>query len=75
MPSRETKPNKGLSKELKQEPSTKWQKPESILENKKRKIISGFEIQKDHLILARQPDLVIIDKKTTFRVVDFAVKI
>ena len=44
---------------------TKWymHKPESVLENEMHKILWDFEIQIDHLILARRPDLVIVKKK------------
>ena len=37
--------------------------PESILENKTQKILLDFEIQTDHLILARRQDQVIVNKK------------
>ena len=37
--------------------------PESILENETYKILLDFEIQTDHLISARSPDLMIIKKK------------
>ena len=38
------------------------------------KILCNFEIQTDYLILIRRPDLVIvIDKKRTCRLVDFAI--
>ena len=49
--------------------------PESVLENETHKITWDFEIQTNHLILARQPDLVIVNKKKkrTCRIVDFAV--
>ena len=55
--------------------------PESVLENETHKILLDFEIQTDHLISARRPDLVIANnkkkkkkrKKWTFRTVDFAV--
>ena len=48
--------------------------PESVLENEMHKILWDFEIQKDHLILARQPDLVIVHKKKrACWIVDFAV--
>ena len=40
---------------------------ESILENEVQKIFCGFEIQTHHLILARQPDLVISSKKKMIR--------
>ena len=36
---------------------------ESILENETHKILSDFEIKTDDLILARQPDLEIFNKK------------
>ena len=38
-------------------------KPESVLENKTHKILCDFEIQTDHLIPARKPDLVLIYEK------------
>ena len=45
-------------------------KPESILEKKIHKIIRTFEMQTDHLILSRRPNLVIIKlkKKTYWKV-------
>ena len=46
--------------------------PESILEM--HKYLSDFEIQTNHLILVRQPDLVIVNKKMRIcRKVDFVV--
>ena len=46
--------------------------PEFVLENETNKILLGFEIQMDHIILARRPDLVIVNnKKITSRIVDF----
>ena len=36
---------------------------ESLLENKTHTILWGFEIKADHLFSARQPDLVIINKR------------
>ena len=48
-------------------------KPESVLENETHKIIWDFQIKTDHLIPARRPDLMIVNrKKRTSRVVDFA---
>ena len=38
-------------------------KPESVMENEMHIILWYFEIQTDHLILARRPDPVIINKK------------
>ena len=47
---------------------------ESVLENEMHKLLWDFEIQTDHLISARRPGLVIINKKKrTCRIVDFAV--
>ena len=49
-------------------------KPESVLENETHKILWDFEIKTDHLIPARRPDLVLINKKErTCQLVDFAV--
>ena len=48
--------------------------PEPFLENDTHKLIWDFNIQTDHLILARRPDLIIINKKKRIcKVVDFAV--
>ena len=53
--------------------------PESVLENERHKLFWNFEIQPDHLILAKWPDLVIVNNKTkkkkkrTFQIVDFAI--
>ena len=35
---------------------------ESVLENEMQKCFYDFEIQTDHLILARRPDLMAVDK-------------
>ena len=50
-------------------------KLEFILENETHKIFMEFEIQTDHLISARRPDLMIVKKKKkrTCRIVDYAV--
>ena len=52
-------------------------KAEYVLENETHKILWNFEIQIDHLIPARRPDLVIIikkeRKKRTCRIENFAV--
>ena len=54
-----------LRKKFKFDPTNKlyMHQPESVLENETQKILSGFQIQADHLISARQPDLVIVNKK------------
>ena len=36
---------------------------ESVLENETHKILWDYKIQTDHLISARRPDLVIVNKK------------
>ena len=43
----------------------KWEghNPESVLEKEMHKLLWDFEIQTDHLISTRRPDLVIINKK------------
>ena len=48
---------------------------ESVLVNETYKILWDFEIQMDHLILARRPYLIIVNnkKKRTWRIEDFAV--
>ena len=49
--------------------------PESVLENETHKLLWDFEIQADHQISARRPDLIIINnkKKRNCRIVDFDV--
>ena len=37
--------------------------PESILGNETHEVLSDFDIQTDHLISARRPDLLIVNKK------------
>ena len=53
------------------------QNPESVLENETPKIPWDFQLQTDHLISARQPDLIIINKNKkinrTCKIVNFAV--
>ena len=48
--------------------------PATVLENDSHKLIWDFNIQTDHLIPARRPDLIIINKKKRIcKIVDFAV--
>ena len=48
--------------------------PASVLENYTHKLLWDFDIQTDHLISARRPDLIIINKKQrTCKIVNFAV--
>ncbi len=47
--------------------------PAPVLENDTHKLLRDFDIQMDHLIPARRPDLIIINKKKrTCKIVDFA---
>ena len=46
--------------------------PESVPENETHKLPCDFEIQTDHLISARRPDLIINKKERICRIVDFA---
>ena len=52
---------------------------ESVLENDTHKLLWDFNIQTDHLISARRPDLIIINKKKKkkriCKIVDFAVPV
>ena len=54
-----------LCKKFRFDHTNKWymHNPESVLENVTRKLFRDFEIQMDHLILARRPYLIIITKK------------
>ena len=50
-----------------------------VLENDSHKLLWDFNIQMDHLILVRRPDLIIISKKKKkkkriCKIVDFAVE-
>ena len=50
--------------------------PEPVLENETNKFLWDFEIQTDHIISARRPDLIItIKKEKTCRIVDFVVTV
>ena len=47
--------------------------PTSVLENDTHKLLWDFDIQTDHLISTRRPNLIIINKKgRTCKIVDFA---
>ena len=54
-----------LCKKLKFDHTNKWymHNPESVFENETHKVLVDFEIQTDHLISTRRPDLVIDNKK------------
>ena len=58
------------------EAGDKWyeHEPESVLENEDYKILWDFSIQTDHVIEARRPDLVVVEKKERIcKIIDFAV--
>ena len=54
-----------LWKKLKFNYTTKWymHKPESVLDNATHNIFWAFEMETDHLISAKRPDLVIANKR------------
>ena len=54
-----------LYKKVKFNHTHKWymQNPASVLENDTHKLLWDFDIQTDHLLSARRPDLIIINKK------------
>ena len=65
-----------LAKKCNFEAADKWyeHEPESVLENEDYKILWHFSIQTDHVIEARRPDLVVVDKKErSCKIIDFAV--
>ena len=50
--------------------------PAPVRENDLHKLLWDFNIQTDHLIPARRPDLIIINKRTRIcKIVDFAVPV
>ena len=71
-----------MCKKFKLEHTNKWymHNPAPVLENDTHKLLWDFDIETDHLISARRPDLIIIDKKKKkerkkkiCKIVDFAV--
>ena len=54
----------------------KWyeHQPEAVQENERYKILKDFNIQTDHVIEARRPDMIVIDKETKFaKIIDCAI--
>ena len=48
--------------------------PEAVQENERYKILWDFNIQTDHVIEARRPDMIVIDKETKFaKIIDFSI--
>ena len=70
-----------LCKKFKFDHMNKWylHQPKSVLENETHKILWDFEVQIDHIISARRPNQVIVNKKkkkkTTCRIMDFTVSV
>ena len=66
-----------MCKKFKFHHKNKWymHNPAPVLENNAHKLLWDFDIQTDHLISARRPDVIIINnnKKRTCKIVDFAV--
>ena len=67
-----------MCKKFKFDHADKWYmyNPAPVLENDTHKLLRDFDIETDHLISARRPDLIIINKKKKkkiCKVVDFAV--
>ena len=54
-----------LCKKFRFDHTNKWyiHNPEFVLENGARKILGDFEIQRDHLISAKRPNLAIVNIK------------
>ena len=63
-----------LSEKFKFDHMNKWYMHNPVLENDTNKLQWDFDIQMDHQISARRPDLIIINKKKrTCKIVDFAI--
>ena len=65
-----------MCKKFKFDHANKWymHNPEPVLENDTHKLQWDFDIQTDHLISVRRPDLIIINKKKRIcKIVDFTV--
>ena len=44
-------------------PRSQWKTPPKVVENDQAKILWDFQIKTDKLVMANQPDIVLIDKK------------
>ena len=65
-----------MCKQFKFDHTNKWymHNPAPVLENNTHKLLWDFDIHTNHLISARRPDLIIINKKKrTCKIVDFPV--
>uniref|UniRef100_A0A3P9J433 Carbohydrate sulfotransferase n=1 Tax=Oryzias latipes TaxID=8090 RepID=A0A3P9J433_ORYLA len=44
-------------------PRSKWETPPKVVENERAKILWDFQIQADRMVMANQPDIVVVDKE------------
>ncbi|TWW71259.1 hypothetical protein D4764_17G0007420 [Takifugu flavidus] len=44
-------------------PGSRWETPPKMLENKQAKILWDFQTQTDKMVVANQPDIVVVDKR------------
>uniref|UniRef100_A0A3B3HW39 Reverse transcriptase domain-containing protein n=1 Tax=Oryzias latipes TaxID=8090 RepID=A0A3B3HW39_ORYLA len=44
-------------------PRSKWETPPKVVENERAKILWDFQIQTDRMVMANQPDIVVVDKE------------
>ncbi|TWW61003.1 hypothetical protein D4764_05G0010930 [Takifugu flavidus] len=55
-------------------PGSRWETPPKVLENKQAKIPWDFQIQTDKMVVANQPDIVVVNKhQKTVVVIDVAI--
>ncbi|TWW53461.1 uncharacterized protein LOC130519722 [Takifugu flavidus] len=55
-------------------PGTRWETPPKVVENEQAKILWDFQIQTDKMVVANQPDIVVVDKhQKTVVVIDVAI--
>lgn len=50
-------------------PGSRWETPPKVVENDRAKILWDFQIQTDRMVMANQPDIVVVDKKQSRAVV------
>ncbi len=44
-------------------PRSRWKTPPKVVENDRAKILWDFQIQTDKMVVANQPDIVVVDKQ------------
>ena len=55
-------------------PGSRWKTPPKVIQNDRAKILWDFQFQTDKLVMANQPDIVVVDKEQkTVTVVDVAI--